>query len=83
MVASTQGQLGPDSAHNSQEEITEEIQASHRDYAQSVGAGGSVEHFPRVDFEPYRSSIYRHPTKDLVMTDPGDHRAALTGVWSH
>ena len=82
MVASAKGQSGADSAHDSQDEITGEIQASHDAYQQSLQAGGPIEHFPRIDFDPYRSSIYRHPTKELVMTDP-ETIELLSPVFGH
>lgn len=82
MTELSKGQHGPDSAKNSQEEITAEIQEQHEDYKKSLSAGGKQEHFPKLDFTPYRSSIYRHPTKDLVMTDP-ETIELLSPVFGH
>lgn len=61
---------GPDSAQNSQAEITAEIQDIHAGYRKGVADGLPVETQPRLDFAPYRSSILRCPTKDLHHTDP-------------
>ena len=47
---------------DTQESVSKEIADIH--------AGASGETQPRVDFPPYRSSILRHPTKDLRHTDP-------------
>lgn len=33
-------------------------------------AAGGEETQPRLDYPPYRSSLLRHPTKDLVQVDP-------------
>lgn len=57
----------PDQA--TQEQITEETSALHRAYADRVAAG---EHLPRTmhNFPPYRSSLLRHPTKNLKLVDP-------------
>src|SRR4051794_41767940 len=41
--------------------ISEEIAAISKSY----DAAGSVETQPRTDYPPYRSSLLRHPTKDL------------------
>ncbi len=45
--------------HQMSEEIAETAAASY-------GRQGQ----PRLDFPPYRSSLLRHPTKDLHLTDP-------------
>ena len=76
------GQLGPDSAHSSQGEITAEIQAEHASYQSLLASGQPVENFPRLDFSPYRSSHFRHPTKDLVSTDP-ETIELLSPVFGH
>ncbi|MGD9959437.1 protocatechuate 3,4-dioxygenase subunit beta [Nocardioides sp.] len=49
-----------------QAEISAEIAELGRAYAES----GVVETQPRLDYPPYRSSILRHPTKDLHQADP-------------
>lgn len=46
-----------------QDLINEEIESIHA----SAAAGESQ---PRLDFPPYRSSLLRHPTKDLRHADP-------------
>ena len=51
---------------NSQATISSEIAALSKEY----DAGGTVETQPRVDYPPYRSSLLRHPTKDLHQADP-------------
>ncbi|WP_082470165.1 protocatechuate 3,4-dioxygenase subunit beta [Curtobacterium sp. S6] len=55
-----------DAAADSQETINRDIDRVHR----AARSGGSVETQPRLDFPPYRSSVLRHPTKDLHHTDP-------------
>ncbi|HEX2175284.1 MAG TPA: protocatechuate 3,4-dioxygenase subunit beta [Nocardioidaceae bacterium] len=59
----------PDSAAASQAEIDAEIAAISKEYETS-GASGRVETQPRRDYAPYRSSLLRHPTKDLQHADP-------------
>lgn len=62
---------GPDDALHSQAQIDEEIRTLHDAYRQTVATDPSaVETTPRLDFAPYRSSLLRHPTKDLFHTDP-------------
>ena len=55
-----------DSAATSQSVITAEIQEIEARYRDS----GAVELQPRLDYPPYRSTILRHPTKDLRHADP-------------
>ena len=50
----------------SQTTISSEIAAFSKEY----DAGGTVETQPRLDYPPYRSSLLRHPTKDLHQVDP-------------
>lgn len=59
-----------DSATSTQNEMTAQIAALHRAYREGVAAGARVEDKPRIDFAPYRSSVLRHPTKDLRHADP-------------
>ena len=54
--------LDPAATRDSQGQISEEIAVAH---AQAQG-----ETQPRLDFPPYRSSVFRHPTKSLVHADP-------------
>ena len=54
----------------SQPEITAEIQAIEADATSKVQQGGSPELQPRRDYAPYRSSLLRHPTHELVRADP-------------
>ena len=49
-----------------QAEISDEIAKISREYDEA----GQVETQPRVDYPPYRSSLLRHPTKDLHQADP-------------
>jgi protocatechuate 3,4-dioxygenase beta subunit len=49
-----------------QASMTAEIVELKRQYAES----GRTENQPRYDYAPYRSSILRHPTKDLHHADP-------------
>jgi protocatechuate 3,4-dioxygenase beta subunit len=55
-----------DSASTSQADVTAEIEAIESAYQRS----GFEETQPRLDYAPYRSSVARHPTKDLQLTDP-------------
>lgn len=57
---------GPDAAADSQDDIDREVQRHQERYR----ASGAEETQPRLDYEPYRSSLLRHPTKDLHHTDP-------------
>jgi protocatechuate 3,4-dioxygenase, beta subunit len=50
----------------SQAEISAEIAAIEADYQQS----GVEETQPRLDYRPYRSTVLRHPTKELHYADP-------------
>lgn len=65
-----QHELDPQASSDSQQRITSEIQDAQRAYRESVAAGGTVETQSRIDFAPYRSSVLRHPTKDLHHIDP-------------
>src|SRR6478735_11675527 len=56
----------PDSASASQAEINAEMASIESDYLRS----GVEETQPRLDYAPYRSSLLRHPTKDLHHADP-------------
>ncbi|QIK63635.1 protocatechuate 3,4-dioxygenase subunit beta [Leucobacter viscericola] len=53
----------------SQSQINAETAALHSEYAQRVADG---ENLPRTmhNFPPYRSSLLRHPTKNLKLVDP-------------
>ncbi|GAB2476290.1 protocatechuate 3,4-dioxygenase subunit beta [Xylanimonas ulmi] len=59
-----------DTASDSQERISSEIEAGHAAYADGRARGEVEELGPRKDFPPYRSSLLRHPTKDLRHADP-------------
>ena len=56
----------PDSASTSQAQIDDEIAGIRDDYERA----GADETQPRLDYPPYRSSLLRHPTKDLHHADP-------------
>ena len=49
-----------------QAEISDEIATISKAY----DAAGTDETQPRLDYPPYRSSLLRHPTKDLHHADP-------------
>ena len=55
-----------DSAQDNQATISDEIARIHDDYQRA----GVEETQPRLDYAPYRSSLLRHPTKDLHHADP-------------
>jgi protocatechuate 3,4-dioxygenase beta subunit len=55
-----------DAAASTQAEISAEIGLIAKEYERE----GGVETQPRLDYPPYRSSILRHPTKDLHHVDP-------------
>ena len=56
----------PDSALSSQEDIDGEIARIREEHERSQ----AEEQQPRLDYPPYRSSLLRHPTKDLHHADP-------------
>ncbi|WP_423299541.1 protocatechuate 3,4-dioxygenase subunit beta [Glutamicibacter nicotianae] len=62
--------LDPAATTASQDEISGEIADIHEAYRQEVLAGKKAETQPRIDFAPYRSSLLRHPTKNLHHADP-------------
>ncbi|UNK46743.1 protocatechuate 3,4-dioxygenase subunit beta [Arthrobacter sulfonylureivorans] len=62
--------LDPAATADSQETINQEITDIHEAYRKGVEAGEAQETQPRIDFAPYRSSLLRHPTKDLHHADP-------------
>jgi len=55
-----------DRAATSQAEVSAEIEAIESAYQRA----GVEETQPRLDYAPYRSSVLRHPTKDLHHADP-------------
>ena len=61
---------GPAPALDSQAQLSAEIAAAHRAYEQGLDRGAPAESGPRLDWPPYRSSLLRHPTKDLHHADP-------------
>ncbi|MEB0222641.1 hypothetical protein, partial [Pseudomonas sp. AB12(2023)] len=54
----------------SQHEISAEMQAIEAEARARVAAGNAPDLHPRRDYPPYRSSILRHPTHELVRADP-------------
>lgn len=56
----------PDAAAVTQRDMDAEMAALSEAYARS----GRAETQPRLDYAPYRSSLLRHPTKDLQHADP-------------
>jgi protocatechuate 3,4-dioxygenase beta subunit len=57
---------GPDSGLSSQAEVSAEM----ADIARQGEQSGFDVPQPRLDYAPYRSSLLRHPTKDLHHADP-------------
>src|ERR1700733_6087334 len=55
-----------DSASTTQAEVSAEIAQIESSYQRA----GVEEVQPRLDYAPYRSSLLRHPTKDLHHADP-------------
>jgi len=55
-----------DSASATQADINAEIAAIESDYHRL----GIEETQPRLNYSPYRSSLLRHPTKELHHADP-------------
>jgi len=53
-----------------QEQISAEIRAVHEAYRAGLAAGEAPRVQPNLDFDSYRSSILRHPTKDPHHVDP-------------
>jgi protocatechuate 3,4-dioxygenase beta subunit len=62
--------IDSDAAADSQDFITNQINKIHDEYQQGKAEGRPEETQPRIDFAPYRSSVLRHPTKDLHHADP-------------
>ena len=59
--------LSSDTAASTQAEVSREIDDIGAAYR---AAGGPAETQPRLDYPPYRSSVLRHPTKDLQPAYP-------------
>jgi protocatechuate 3,4-dioxygenase beta subunit len=57
-----------DTAVSTQAEISAEIALIAKEHERDAG----FERQPRLDYPPYRSSVLRHPTKDLHHADPED-----------
>ncbi|EGX56402.1 protocatechuate 3,4-dioxygenase, beta subunit [Streptomyces zinciresistens K42] len=55
-----------------QQDIDREIAAERAAYAERRAGGAPVEHHPRRDYAPYRSSALRHPVQPLVAIDVGE-----------
>ncbi|APF41257.1 protocatechuate 3,4-dioxygenase subunit beta [Neomicrococcus aestuarii] len=63
--------LDPAATADSQQQIDQEIADLHGGYRAAVESGESKEETqPRINFAPYRSSLLRHPTKNLHHADP-------------
>jgi protocatechuate 3,4-dioxygenase beta subunit len=58
--------VSSDTASTTQADVSREIAEIAADYQRS----GLEETQPRLDYAPYRSSVLRHPTKDLHHVDP-------------
>jgi protocatechuate 3,4-dioxygenase, beta subunit len=59
-----------DAAAESQADLSAEMKALSEAYAEALRNGAPAEIQPRLDYAPYRSSVLRHPTKDLHHADP-------------
>ena len=57
-------------ARETQAEISSEIASAQAAYDAKLAAGNPPQVGPSLDFPPYRSSLLRHPTKDLRHADP-------------
>jgi protocatechuate 3,4-dioxygenase beta subunit len=53
-----------------QEQISGEIASIQAEYEAGLANGAAVNNRTVLDYPPYRSSVLRHPTKDLHHTDP-------------
>ena len=53
-----------------QGDISAEIAAAHSRYDAAVAAGAARLDAPLLAFDPYRSSVLRHPTKNPKLVDP-------------
>ena len=63
--------LDPLASGDSQEQISQEMADIHAEYEAAKKADPSKEETqPRVNFPPYRSSLLRHPTKNMHHADP-------------
>ncbi|HEX6524846.1 MAG TPA: protocatechuate 3,4-dioxygenase subunit beta [Streptosporangiaceae bacterium] len=65
MTTTTTQAPSSDMAHDSQEQVSAEI----RDIAAATALAGPATQ-PRIHYAPYRSSILRHPAKELHHADP-------------
>jgi protocatechuate 3,4-dioxygenase beta subunit len=54
----------------SQQLMSAEIDALHREYEEQRRKGAPELLQPSLDYPPYRSSLLRHPTKDPKLVDP-------------
>ena len=52
-----------------QQDIDREIAAEHAAYEKRLADGAPVEHQPRRDYAPYRSSVLRHPKQPPISID--------------
>jgi protocatechuate 3,4-dioxygenase beta subunit len=55
---------------DTQAQLSAEIAARHAAYDAEVAAGAPERATPYLDFDPYRSSMLRHPTKNPKLVDP-------------
>lgn len=53
-----------------QADLSAEMKGIRDRYAEALKNGRGPETMPRLDYAPYRSSILRHPTKNLHHADP-------------
>lgn len=57
-------------ARETQAQINVEIAGAQSAYDARIATGASHQTGPSLDYPPYRSSLLRHPTKDLRHADP-------------
>ncbi len=55
---------------DTQTQLSSEIAERHAAYQAELAAGAAPRTGPYLDFDPYRSSVLRHPTKNPKLVDP-------------
>ncbi|XTR51151.1 hypothetical protein ACOM2C_12350 [Pseudarthrobacter sp. So.54] len=72
-----------DTAAEPQADLSAEMKTIGDAYAQALTNGAPAEIQPRLDYAPYRSSVLRHPTKDLHHADPETIELYSCGLRAH
>ncbi|HET8601826.1 MAG TPA: protocatechuate 3,4-dioxygenase subunit beta [Segeticoccus sp.] len=70
MNTADEGRIAPEASSDRAAATQDQISAEIADLAGRHEAAGAELLGPLLDFPPYRSSILRHPTKDLCHADP-------------